>query len=138
VRRTALGILPRAREENKRYLMMDTSHEAIEDVDWLLGGALVMRREAHKQVGSFDERFFLYFDDTDYARRMHACGWRVVYVPEAKMVHFWKRQSAGSLWSFLSNKVTRIHVYSALKYFWKYRKVNPVTSSTKYRDFSIF
>lgn len=120
-RRTILGYLPFAKEEVRRYLMADWTHNVSRDVDWLLGGALIIRRDAYKTVGELDERFFLYFDEVDYARRMHRARWRVVYFPQAAMVHFHQRESAGSLWSLLTNKVTRIHLYSGIKYFWKYR-----------------
>lgn len=119
-RRTILGYLPFAKAEARRYLMADWAHNTPRDVDWLLGGALVIRRQAYEAVGELDERFFLYFDEVDYARRMHQAGRRVVYYPQAEMVHFHQRESAGSLWSLFTNKVTRIHVYSGIKYFWKW------------------
>ncbi len=120
-RRTVLGHLPFARKEISQYLMTDWAHDEPRDVDWLLGGALFIRRTAYEMIGELDERFFLYFDEVDYAKRMKKARWRVVYFPEAQMIHFHQRESRGSLWSFLTNKVTRIHVYSGIKYFWKYR-----------------
>jgi hypothetical protein len=45
------------------------------------------KREAIAQVGGLDERFFLYFEDTDWCRRMGQAGWSVVYYPLASVVH---------------------------------------------------
>jgi GT2 family glycosyltransferase len=46
-----------------------------------------VRAEAARQVGLFDERFFLYSEELDWCRRFRAAGWRVVYYPEAQVVH---------------------------------------------------
>lgn len=57
------------------------------DVDWISGGAMVVRRVAFEQVGGFDERFFLYMEDVDLCRRLRSAGWQIRYVPSARVVH---------------------------------------------------
>ena len=57
------------------------------EVDWVSGACLVARREAVEQVGGLDERFFMYFEDTDWCRRMALAGWKTIYFPRAKIVH---------------------------------------------------
>lgn len=57
------------------------------EVDWISGACLLVRMEAVRQVGGLDERFFLYFEDTDWGRRMWGAGWRVVYHPLAEVEH---------------------------------------------------
>lgn len=139
-RRTVLGLFPVAKKHTREYLMADWNHDTTQDVDWLLGGALVIRRDAYEKVGLLDERFFLYFDDVDYARRMHAAGFRVVYLHEAEMIHFHQRESAGSLASLIAKKTTRIHVASAIKYFLKWRKASNNTrasATSKELDFRL-
>ena len=61
-------------------------HTPIE-VDWVSGACMVVRREAIQSVGGFDKRFFLYWEDTDLCRRIERVGWKVVYFPEAKVIH---------------------------------------------------
>ncbi|MBI2099354.1 glycosyltransferase family 2 protein [Candidatus Uhrbacteria bacterium] len=128
-RRTPFGKTPTGKQEIQRYLMKDWNHEGEAEVDWLLGACLMIRREAMEQVGLLDERFFLYFEDTDWCRRFWEKGWKVSYVPESTMVHFHRRESAESpLLSSLFKKTTQAHIRSGVKYFLKYRgKNNPRT-----------
>jgi GT2 family glycosyltransferase len=62
----------------------------VEDVGYALGVSLV-RVNAVEEVGFMDERFFLYWEDADWSRRMIAGGWRVVLAPTA---HVWHRVNA--------------------------------------------
>jgi len=58
------------------------------DVDWVSGACMVVRRTAVEDVGLMDEQFFMYWEDVDWCRRMWTKGWRVVYYPGAKIVHY--------------------------------------------------
>ncbi|HNS49599.1 MAG TPA: glycosyltransferase family 2 protein [Anaerolineae bacterium] len=57
------------------------------EVDHPLGAALMVRSAVLRQVGSFDERFFMYCEEVDLCRRIWAAGWRVFCVPGALIVH---------------------------------------------------
>lgn len=126
-RRTPLGRTEAGKREIARYLMKDWDHGEAREVDWMLGACLIVRRESLEKVGLFDERFFLYFEDTDWCRRFWEAGWKVAYAPESSMVHFHRRESAeSSLLASLFKKTTQIHILSSIKYFLKYRgKPNP-------------
>lgn len=69
------------------------------DVDWVVGAAMLARRSALEAIrqaeyaGPFDERFFMYSEELDLCRRLKAAGYRVVYVPEAWVVHYEGRSS---------------------------------------------
>jgi hypothetical protein len=56
-------------------------------VDWLMGSALVLRREALDDVGLFDESFFMYFEETDLCLRLRKAGWELQYFPALTVVH---------------------------------------------------
>jgi hypothetical protein len=59
-----------------------------EEVDWLVGAALMTRRAVLAQVGGFDEGYFMYSEELDWCRRVKAAGWRVVYLPAAQITHY--------------------------------------------------
>jgi len=71
----------------RRYYVEDRGDDDAQDVDWLVGACLCLRPEAIHEVGLFDERFFMYSEETDLCRRLRARGWRVRYVPRAEVVH---------------------------------------------------
>lgn len=54
---------------------------------FVIGSVLLLRAEALDQVGAFDERFFLYAEETDWAYRAHRLGWRHTVVPQVRAVH---------------------------------------------------
>ncbi len=58
-----------------------------QDVDWVAGTCLVARRAALQQIGGLDERFFLYWEDVDLGMRLRQAGWRVVFLPTARITH---------------------------------------------------
>jgi N-acetylglucosaminyl-diphospho-decaprenol L-rhamnosyltransferase len=56
-------------------------------VDWVSGACMLVRRSAFDQVGGFDARYFLYWEDADLCRRLRAHGHEIRYVPAATAVH---------------------------------------------------
>lgn len=56
-------------------------------IDWATGAALLVDRRTADRVGPWDERFFLYSEETDFFRRLRDCGGEVWYEPEARVVH---------------------------------------------------
>ncbi len=121
-RRTPLGKTKAGKAVIAQFLMKDFNHSEVREVDWLMGACLIVRREVVKKIGGMDERFFLYFEDVDWCRRVWEAGSKVVYVPTASFSHFHQRSSdGGSLVRILTHRPTREHIKSAVKYFWKYR-----------------
>jgi N-acetylglucosaminyl-diphospho-decaprenol L-rhamnosyltransferase len=57
------------------------------EVGWVQSSAMLVRREAAEQVGWLDPDFFVYSDETDFCKRLHDRGWRILFVPEARAVH---------------------------------------------------
>ena len=56
-------------------------------VEWISGCAMLIRRGLLEQVGQFDERFFIYWEEIDLCLRARQAGWRLVHVPQAKLWH---------------------------------------------------
>jgi len=121
-RRTFLGKFSFAKKHLDRFLMKDFDHKSIRDVDWMMGSSLMVSRQAVEKVGAMDHRFKLYFEDTDWCRRFWEKGYKVIYFPEAQMYHYHGRGSASGsvLRALTSNKLTWMHIASAIKYFIKY------------------
>ena len=63
-------------------------------VDWVMGAAIVLRREALAEVGLFDEGFFLYSEEVDLQFRLQQAGWDVHYLPDLTVVHHESQFSA--------------------------------------------
>ena len=62
--------------------------EVPRSVDYLQGSCLLVRRSAMERVGELDEGFFMYFEETDWCRRMKEAGGEVWYVPGPGVIHF--------------------------------------------------
>jgi N-acetylglucosaminyl-diphospho-decaprenol L-rhamnosyltransferase len=71
---------------HKRFTVQSTGAET-HPVDWAQSSALLVRREAAAQVGYLDPAFFVYYDECDFAKRLHDAGWRTLFVPAAEAVH---------------------------------------------------
>jgi len=113
------------------YTLADWDHGATREVDYLLGAAMLVRREALQQVGGFDPEYFMYFEDQDLCRRFWKAGWKVVYHPGAELIHYHRRETAdGNFLRQLTHPLTRVQIKSAVYYFRKYRgEPNPRTTA---------
>lgn len=105
------------------YLMKDFDHNQTVPVDWLMGSFILVKKEVLDKIGLFDDRFFMYFEDCDWCRRAWLAGWKVYYIHNIKIIHGHRRDSAETraCKSIFTNKVTRIHLKSWLKYSLKWR-----------------
>ncbi len=117
LRRAPFQRLWRNHSRLQRHLMADWDHRSLSEVDWGLGAAMLVRREATESNALLDERFFLYFEDVDLCKRMWGRGWKVLYNPAARMVHRHHRDSAKG-WRLGAK---RHHLLSLLKFLWKHR-----------------
>lgn len=63
------------------------AHDTEREVDFVSGACWLVRRAAMEEVGFFDEDFFLYAEETDWARRFELKGWKTLFVPGAAVVH---------------------------------------------------
>jgi N-acetylglucosaminyl-diphospho-decaprenol L-rhamnosyltransferase len=94
LRRAPIPALNRTSRTVREHLMADWDHADTRPVDWVLGAALYVRRSAVRDVGLMDERYFLYFEDVDWCRRMWRHGYEVIYCADSSMVHEHARASA--------------------------------------------
>jgi GT2 family glycosyltransferase len=105
----------------RAYLQWDQDPHQTRTVDWVSGACFLMKRSLFEELGGFDERYFLFLEDCDLCRRVWEKNLKIVYLAEA-IAHDQKdRLSAGGVLSFFTKKTVRIHVASAIKYFWKWK-----------------
>lgn len=96
-----------------RFQLLFTDYAHVMNVPYLSGCFMLLRTASLKEVGMFDERFFMYPEDMDLTRRLHAV-YDTVYYPYVTIVH---RHEASSYKSF---KMFRIHLFNLIKYFNKW------------------
>lgn len=123
-RRTFLGKTPFGKRNLDYFLMKDVFSRDITEpipVDWLMGSAMMVRSSDLAKVGGFDERYFMYFEDVDWARSFWENGLKVVYYPKVTMYHYhFQSSKKKGVFKTAFNKYARIHIESALKYFRKF------------------
>ncbi len=120
--RSVLSKLPGANKERARYLMEDFKRDTVEDVDWVSGGAALVKSSAIEKMGGMDERYFLYMEDVDWCHNCWICGLKVKYSPQSVVIHAGQHQSIhGSILSKLMSKHVRMHLTSMFQYFMKYK-----------------
>lgn len=97
------------------YVTEGIPSDATLDVDWVQGSAMMVRREVYEQIGGLDEGYFMYSEELDWCKRAKQVGWRVVFLGDAKIVHYGGKSS--------EQAAARSHILfqqSKLRYFRKY------------------
>ena len=69
-------------------------HDKIRYVDFVIGAAITVRRRVIETTGYLDERFFIYFEETDWCFRMAKDGWKVAFIPDGTIIHYGEQSSA--------------------------------------------
>ncbi len=98
---------------NKTYTLPD--YDVVTKVDAVAGTCMAVKRNMFEQVGMFDERFFMYMEDTDLSYRLSLLGLSNYFLPQAGGVHLWGKGSSGG-------RIIRswYHHLSVWKYFLKH------------------
>ena len=89
-----------------RYETRDIGYATIHDVEFMTGCFMFCRTSVLKEVGGFDERYFMYFEDCDLGQKFQNAGYRTVYYPHATVTHLWERASHKSfrmMWVLIVN-----------------------------------
>lgn len=104
---------PFFRKRLDSFEFKDRDYNEIMKVPYLSGSFMFIRTKILKEIGFFDERFFLYLEDTDLCRRIGK-KYKTIYYPEAVVYHEYAKGS------YKSKKLLKIHIDSAIKYFNKW------------------
>ena len=95
--------------------LYDRKYSKVQEVGWVTGACLMMRRDVFEQIGGFDENFFMYFEDKDLCKRVKELGYKVVYYPETTIIHLLGGSSHG-----IKKSVNKYYRDSQLYYYQKH------------------
>jgi len=113
-----------------RYYVADLPDNIVQDVDWVIGACMLVRAEAIERVGLLDENFFMYSEEMDWCRRIAKDGWRVVYLPQATVIHH-EGQSSGQM-------IPARHIHFQTSKIHYFRKHHGVLQASFLRLFILF
>lgn len=99
---------------SKEYWLKNISKEKVHEVDVVPGSAFLIKKKLFEEVGGFDEKFFLYFEESDLCKRVKETGHRIYMIPQAKIIHTWGGTTPKS------EKINEIFVKSRFYYFKKH------------------
>lgn len=94
---------------------------SVRECDWVPGCYYLIRREVIEQVGLFDPRYFLYYEEVDHCKRVKEAGWKVVFYPHTSVVHIGgeSAKSVGDL-SEAGRQISTLQIESEMLYFRKH------------------
>ena len=93
--------LPFLKKIEDKYLAKEMDQDKEFQVDFCTGCFFVIRTDVFKEIGGFDEDYFLYFEDADITMKAKQKG-QAWYAPTADVVHFWHRETASSGGRFMT------------------------------------
>ena len=100
-------------KRNNRYELRFTDYDSIMEVPSLSGCFMFIRTDVLKEIGGFDERFFMYAEDIDLCRRIGKVS-RTIYYPLVSIYHEYEKGS------YKNRKLFKYHICSVIKYFNKW------------------
>lgn len=100
---------------NSQYLMLDYDHIEEKEVDWLMGSCLMLRKKDFNEVKGFSKEYFMYFEDVDLSYKLKKAGKKILYYPQASMIHLHEQESTKKI-----NKLTYFHFISMYKFYKKF------------------
>lgn len=101
---------------NDKYIMTDYNHSEKKYVDWVMGSCMLFRKEDFLDIRGFSKEYFMYFEDVDLCYKMRKNNKKILYYPQAQMIHLHSQDSVKKI-----NKLTFIHLSSMFKFYKKYR-----------------
>ena len=102
------------------YVRLSPKEES--EVDWLMGAALMARKNIFKKAGLLDENIFMYMEEVEWCYRVKKAGFKIYFYPEAEIIHLWQGSSR------TGRKDPILNIYRGLIYFYRKHK-NPAELS---------
>lgn len=100
---------------------LDWGHDSVRECDWVPGCYYLVRKVVIDQVGLFDPRFFLYYEEVDHCKRVKAAGWQVVFYPHTTVVHIGGESAKSDAEISASGRqISDLQIESEMLYFRKH------------------
>ena len=99
---------------------MQWDHAALRECDWVPGCYYLMRRELIEQVGLFDPRYFLYYEEVDHCFAAKRAGWQVLYCPDTTVVHIGGESAKADDKLTAARQISTLQIESELIFFRKH------------------
>src|SRR5216683_1282622 len=109
---------------------MSWDHASTRECDWVPGCYYLVRREVVQNVGLFDPRYFLYYEEVDHCRAVRAAGWTVIYYPFTQVIHIGgeSAKTKGPLTKH-ARQISDLQIESELLYFRKHYGVKGILTA---------
>lgn len=101
---------------SRQYWLLDWDKRKKREVDVIPGTAFMIRKKLFDEIGGFDEKFFLYFEEFDLCKRIKDLSYKIFMVPEAKIIHLWAKSTS----KIKQEKIEKIFRQSRFYYFKKH------------------
>ncbi|MDB9522394.1 glycosyltransferase family 2 protein [Dolichospermum circinale CS-1225] len=112
---TARKLHKNAENKNKLHII-EEDFQDIKEVDIVVGAAFFIRADLFNLLGGFDEKFFMYFEESDLCQRVRNKGYKVLYTPHVSLIHI-----RGYSVKKISNKMAVEYRRSQIYYYHKHR-----------------
>jgi N-acetylglucosaminyl-diphospho-decaprenol L-rhamnosyltransferase len=112
---STVGVFWPGNPGTRAYVCADAPEDRPSQVGWLSASILLLRADAFRDVGMFDQQFFFYVEDLDLCRRFADAGWELWFEPRAEAVHVWggsTRKPTKQLWQHHTNLFRYVRKHS--------------------------
>ena len=73
----------------RHYLAEDFDYTKTQPADQVMGAFFMIRKKVIEKIGLLDEKFWIWFEEVDYCKRTKEAGFKILYTPEAKIIHYY-------------------------------------------------
>ncbi len=105
----------------RRHLMADVPADELREAEYVIGAAMLFSADAQTAAGELDPRIPFAPEDIDWCVAIREAGYRIAYLPSARVVHDYRRSSASRPWS----RASLGHLYGFAYFFVKRRRIRP-------------
>ena len=103
------------------------AHDKPQEVDWVPGTFTIVRKKMLDEIGFFDKRFYIYYEETDLCMRAKNAGWKIYFIPDAEVMHIGGASSKTRKDKSFDNKASQVLIFRMRSEWLYYRKNKGLT-----------